>query len=112
MAWGPVKLSPAEVGALLGEELAPSYPVALGFEAAGDDAFGAVRALDLGFCLPGDLLPKMDRATMAVSLEARSPLLDHEVCSSWCATFPVEALLAGRAHQGGAAGARRRAAAR
>lgn len=95
MEWGPVKLSPTEVGALLGEEPAPSYPVALGFEAVGSDAFGAVRALDLGFCLPGDLLPKMDRATMAVSLEARSPLLDHEVLEL-CATFPVEVLLAGR----------------
>lgn len=95
LEWGPVKLSPAEVGALLGEEPAPSYPVALGFEAAGGDTFGAVRAFDLGFTLPGDLLPKMDRATMAASLEARSPLLDHEVLEL-CATFPVETLLAGR----------------
>ena len=29
--------------------------------------------------LPGALLPKVDRMTMAHSLEARSPFLDHEV---------------------------------
>jgi asparagine synthase (glutamine-hydrolysing) len=36
-------------------------------------------AVDVGSYLPGDLLPKVDIATMAHSLEARSPLLDAEV---------------------------------
>jgi asparagine synthase (glutamine-hydrolysing) len=53
-----------------------------------------MRALDLGFFLPGDLLVKMDRATMACSLEARSPFLDHELLELACA-IPTRALLRG-----------------
>lgn len=39
------------------------------------------RALqtDIGAYLPGDLLTKMDTATMAVGLEARAPFLDHKL---------------------------------
>lgn len=40
------------------------------------DAVDAMLAVDTGFYLPTDLLPKMDIASMAHSLELRSPLLD------------------------------------
>jgi asparagine synthase (glutamine-hydrolysing) len=38
-----------------------------------------LRLVDIESYLPGDLLPKSDIASMAVSLELRSPLLDHHV---------------------------------
>lgn len=43
------------------------------------DAAEAMQFWEILHYLPGDLLAKVDRATMAVALEARSPLLDHRV---------------------------------
>src|SRR5262249_21126661 len=51
-------------------------------------------AVDVDSYLPNDLLVKMDIATMANSLEARSPFLDHEVME-FCARLPTHYKLRG-----------------
>lgn len=43
------------------------------------DAASRVMYCDMASYLVGDILVKLDRATMAASLEARSPFLDHRV---------------------------------
>ena len=43
--------------------------------------------VDVQTYLPGDLLAKVDITTMACSLEARSPFLDHHVME-WAAGLP------------------------
>jgi asparagine synthase (glutamine-hydrolysing) len=50
---------------------------------------------DLHTYLPGDLLVKADRMTMAASLEGRSPFLDHEIVE-WAARVPDQLKVKGR----------------
>ena len=47
-------------------------------EASGSDLLDQLLEVDTSVYLPGDLLTKIDIATMAYSLEGRSPLLDQE----------------------------------
>jgi asparagine synthase (glutamine-hydrolysing) len=52
-----------------------------------DDALSLVQYLDLKTYLVGDINTKVDRASMAHSLEVREPLMDHELVE-WLATLP------------------------
>jgi asparagine synthase (glutamine-hydrolysing) len=49
------------------------------YEAASGDTLSRMQHTDVLTYLPEDLLVKVDRMTMAHSLEGRSPLLDHEL---------------------------------
>lgn len=55
--------------------------------APADDPLSMVQYLDMKTYLPGDILTKVDRASMAHALEVRSPLLDHELVE-WISSLP------------------------
>jgi len=58
-----------------------------GRRAGTDDPFGLVQYLDLKTYLIGDINTKVDRASMAHSLEVREPLMDHPLVE-WLASLP------------------------
>jgi len=60
-----------------------------------DDALQLVQYLDFKTYLPGDILTKVDRASMAHSLEVRVPILDHTFVE-WVASIPTSQKLVGR----------------
>jgi asparagine synthase (glutamine-hydrolysing) len=62
--------------------------------AAADDALALIQYLDLKTYLVGDINTKVDRASMAHSLEVREPLMDHPLVE-WLATLPSSFKLRG-----------------
>ena len=85
--------SPADLHALLSE--LSDDDLLLAWPAPADKSSDAVRLamqLDQRHYLPGDVLWKVDSASMANALEVRSPLLDHHVIAS-AAAIPTAELL-------------------
>jgi asparagine synthase (glutamine-hydrolysing) len=68
-----------ELNAALHDRTAPSIMRDAYLNSDADDALNRLLDLDVQTYLPGDLLVKMDIASMAHSLEVRSPLLDHKL---------------------------------
>lgn len=60
-----------------------------------DQPLSQVQYLDIKTYLPGDILTKVDRASMAHALEVRVPLLDHKLVE-WLAGVQPELKLKGR----------------
>jgi asparagine synthase (glutamine-hydrolysing) len=59
-----------------------------------DDPLSLVQYLDMKTYLVGDILTKVDRASMAHALEVREPLLDHELMG-WVSGLSVDLKLRG-----------------
>jgi asparagine synthase (glutamine-hydrolysing) len=74
---------------VIGGQEPPTYLIGLRPELDGLSAVERMMALDMISYLPDDILVKVDRAGMGVSLESRVPFLDHQVVEfAW--SLPLE----------------------
>ncbi|MFC3099584.1 XrtA/PEP-CTERM system amidotransferase [Altererythrobacter lauratis] len=81
--------------AAIGDYRAEDAVVQIMESAPARSGLDAAQYADLKFWLPGDILTKVDRTSMAVSLEAREPLLDHRLVE-FAATLPEALRVKGR----------------
>jgi asparagine synthase (glutamine-hydrolysing) len=84
----------AEAKAALQGHRAEDRYVAAMRDAPACDPLDRAQYADMKLWLPGDILTKSDRTSMAVSLEAREPLLDHRLVE-FAARLPVSMRLRG-----------------
>jgi asparagine synthase (glutamine-hydrolysing) len=89
------RLYTAEFGRVVRDSVAPSAISDAWRDASGSDVVDVMLEVDATTYLPGDLIPKIDIATMAYGLEARSPLLDHQLME-FAASIPANLKVRGR----------------
>jgi asparagine synthase (glutamine-hydrolysing) len=91
--WRARLLSAEARAALQGHRAEDRYIAAMQ-AAPARDAIDRAQYADIRIWLPGDILTKVDRTSMAVGLEAREPLLDYRLVE-FCATLPADMRLRG-----------------
>lgn len=82
--------------ATLGGELDAPERFLIGLYETGSDAVDSMTRTHFGSVLPDDFLVKVDRMSMAVSLEMRAPLLDHRLMEFAFGRIPSEWKVKGR----------------
>jgi asparagine synthase (glutamine-hydrolysing) len=88
------RLYSPEARRVLGPHRAEDRYIKVMRHAPARDPIDRAQYADLKIWLPGDILTKVDRTSMAVSLEAREPLLDHRLVE-FAARLPASMRLRG-----------------
>ena len=83
---------------MLRERPSSEYFDSLQWELSSNDAIEKFAELDIHTYLPNDILPKVDTASMASSLEVRSPFLDRAVVE-FAAALPLSYKLCGNSRK-------------